>query len=140
MTPAGRNVTFQAISGTGALRLGAEFLARWFPGPKKIYLPSPSWGNHNAILTAGGLEVGAYRYYDKNTSGFDFEGAKEDIRVRRRRTKSCLEEKDSICNYPNTVLISEHSRGQHPALARLRPQPDRRRSEARAVEGTQSGK
>ena len=83
VTASGRNATFQSISGTGALRLGAEFLRSWHnTGPKKIYLPAPSWANHNAIFSNVGLEVGAYRYYDKATCGFDFEGAKEDIKVR----------------------------------------------------------
>ena len=47
----------------------------------KVWLPSPSWANHNAIFSAVGMEVGAYAYYDKATCGFDFEGAKADIKV-----------------------------------------------------------
>ncbi len=34
IVPGGRNVTVQSISGTGALRVGAAFLANWFPGNK----------------------------------------------------------------------------------------------------------
>jgi aspartate aminotransferase len=37
-----RVVITQSISGTGALRIGGQFLARFFPGTKKIYLPTPS--------------------------------------------------------------------------------------------------
>ena len=48
-----------------------------------MWLPAPSWANHNAIFSAVGLEVGAYGYYDKDTCGFDFEGAKADIKVRQ---------------------------------------------------------
>ena len=44
-------------------------------------MPSPSWANHNAIFSAVGMEVGAYAYYVKATCGFDFEGAKADIKV-----------------------------------------------------------
>lgn len=76
----GRNATFQAISGTGALRIGANYLAKWFPGNKTIYLPTPSWGNHTPIFKHAGMEVAGYRYYDKNTCGFDFAGACEDIK------------------------------------------------------------
>ena len=47
----------------------------------QVWLPAPSWANHNAIFSAVGLEVGAYSYYDKATCGFDFEGAKADIKV-----------------------------------------------------------
>ena len=39
----GRVATSQTISGTGALRIGGVFLARFFQGAggKKIYLPTP---------------------------------------------------------------------------------------------------
>ena len=75
----GRNVTVQTISGTGSLRVGANFLAKWFPGNKVVYLPTPSWGNHTPIFKHAGMEVASYRYYDKSTCGFDFNGACEDI-------------------------------------------------------------
>jgi len=75
----GRNVTVQCISGTGSLRVGGDFLAHWFPGNKKIYLPKPSWGNHTPIFKHAGLEVGSYGYYDPNTCGLDFAAACEDI-------------------------------------------------------------
>lgn len=38
----GRISVVQSISGTGALRLGGEFLNRFYSS-KKIYLPSPTW-------------------------------------------------------------------------------------------------
>merc|ERR1712029_828127 len=75
----GRNVTVQTISGTGSLRVGANFLAKWFPGNKVVYLPTPSWGNHTPIFKHAGMDVKSYRYYDKATCGFDFAGACEDI-------------------------------------------------------------
>ena len=71
----------QSISGTGALRIGGEFFARFYPGPKAIYLPTPTWGNHIPIMKDSGLEVKSYAYYDKKTVGLDFEGMKRDMRV-----------------------------------------------------------
>jgi aspartate aminotransferase len=71
----------QSISGTGALRIGGAFLARFFPGTKAIYLPVPTWGNHIPIFKDSGLEVRSYRYYDKKTIGLDFEGLKQDLLV-----------------------------------------------------------
>jgi len=47
-----------------------------------IYLPVPSWGNHTPIFRDSGLEVRGYRYFDKKTVGLDFEGLKEDLKVR----------------------------------------------------------
>lgn len=76
---AGQNATVQAISGTGALRVGGAFLNGFFPGTKDIYLPTPSWGNHGPIFRHSGLNVKAYRYYDPSTCGFDFKGALEDL-------------------------------------------------------------
>jgi aspartate aminotransferase len=38
----GRIVVTQSISGTGALRIGGEFLARFFEN-KAIYVPTPTW-------------------------------------------------------------------------------------------------
>ena len=73
----------QSISGTGALRIGGAFLARFYPHSKIIYLPVPSWGNHTPIFRDSGLEVRGYRYFDKSTVGLDFAGLKEDLKVQR---------------------------------------------------------
>lgn len=69
----------QSISGTGALRIGAEFLAKFYP-KKKIYLPTPTWANHGAIFRASGVEVAQYRYYDSKNIALDFDGLVEDLR------------------------------------------------------------
>ena len=37
--------TLQSLSGTGSLRVAAEFIAKFFPG-KTAYLSNPTWGNH----------------------------------------------------------------------------------------------
>ncbi|KAK7913059.1 hypothetical protein WMY93_013270 [Mugilogobius chulae] len=75
----GRSITVQTISGTGSLRIGANFLSRFHTGPKDVYLPKPSWGNHTPIFRDAGMQLKAYRYYDPSTCGFDFNGALEDI-------------------------------------------------------------
>jgi aspartate aminotransferase len=75
-----RLVITQSISGTGALRIGGAFLQRFYPGAKKIYIPNPSWANHNAVFKDSGLEVEKYRYYNKDTIGLDFEGMVADIK------------------------------------------------------------
>lgn len=74
-----RSVTVQTISGTGSLRIGANFLARFHPGPHDVYLPKPSWGNHTPIFRDAGMQLKAYRYYEPSTCGFDFKGALDDI-------------------------------------------------------------
>ena len=74
-----RLVITQSISGTGALRIGGEFLARFYPS-KKIFIPTPSWANHNAVFKDSGLDVEKYRYYNKDTIGLDFEGMVADLK------------------------------------------------------------
>jgi aspartate aminotransferase len=81
-SPIIKNKTYavaQSLSGTGALKVGAEFLKKFYPYNKSIYLPTPSWGNHNPIFADSGFEVKQYRYYKPETRGFDFEGCIEDI-------------------------------------------------------------
>ena len=76
-----RVVITQSISGTGALRIGGAFIERFYPGAKKIYIPTPSWANHGAVFKDSGLEVEKYRYYNKDTIGLDFEGLIADIKA-----------------------------------------------------------
>ena len=78
---AGANATVQGISGTGALRIGCAFLSSFFPGPKDLYLPSPSWGNHTPIGKHSGLNIKSYKYYNPKTCGMDFQGTLDDISV-----------------------------------------------------------
>ncbi|KAL3065411.1 hypothetical protein OYC64_015563 [Pagothenia borchgrevinki] len=75
----GRNITVQTISGTGSLRIGGDFLSRFHGGPRDVYLPKPSWGNHTPIFKDAGMQLKGYRYYDPSTCGFDFAGALDDI-------------------------------------------------------------
>ncbi|KAF2202062.1 hypothetical protein GQ43DRAFT_440010 [Delitschia confertaspora ATCC 74209] len=77
----GRVVVTQSISGTGALRIGGAFLERFYPGAKTIYIPTPSWANHNAVFKDSGLKVEKYRYYNKDTIGLDFDGMVADIKA-----------------------------------------------------------
>ena len=67
----GRVVTAQAVGGTGALRLGADFLKRFLPS-SEIYLSSPSWENHRAVFETAGFVVKDYPYYSAESHGLDF--------------------------------------------------------------------
>ncbi|ROV87646.1 hypothetical protein VSDG_09656 [Cytospora chrysosperma] len=76
-----RTAITQSISGTGALRIGGAFLARFYPGDKTIYIPTPSWANHGAVFKDSGLKVEKYRYYNKDTIGLDYDGMVADIKA-----------------------------------------------------------
>jgi aromatic-amino-acid transaminase len=49
-----RAVTVQAIGGTGALKIGADFLQRFAPGAQ-VYISDPSWENHRALFESAGF-------------------------------------------------------------------------------------
>lgn len=67
-----RAVTIQGLGGTGALKIGADFLRRFFP-ESDVYISNPSWENHRALFEAAGFTVHSYPYYQASTHGVDFE-------------------------------------------------------------------
>jgi len=68
-----RAVTVQALGGTGALKIGADFLKRFSPD-SQVYISDPSWENHRALFESAGFTVNNYTYYDPATHGVNFEG------------------------------------------------------------------
>jgi aromatic-amino-acid transaminase len=71
----GNIVTVQALGGTGGLKLGADFLKRFYPDVE-VWISEPSWENHRQLFEAAGFTVKSYPYYDPTTRGLDFEGMK----------------------------------------------------------------
>ncbi|KAJ3130870.1 Aspartate aminotransferase, cytoplasmic [Physocladia obscura] len=66
-----RYSTVQAVSGTGANRLAAEFLAKFKPAT--VYISNPTWGNHSKIFTAAGLSVLEYEYWNPKMRSLNYE-------------------------------------------------------------------
>jgi len=75
----GRAVTTQALGGTGALKIGADFLKRLLPNAV-VAISNPSWENHRALFEAAGFPVQNYRYYDPASHGVDRAGLLGDPR------------------------------------------------------------
>ena len=75
----GRVAAVQTLSGTGACRIAGEFFARFVGKGSKIYMPSPTWGNHIPIMRDSGLEPATYKYYRADTCSYDHEGFMADI-------------------------------------------------------------
>jgi aspartate/tyrosine/aromatic aminotransferase len=73
-----RVATVQSLSGTGALRIGAAFVAA-FLGDKTVYVSSPTWGTHNSILKHANCKAGTYKYWDAKNRNLDFNGMLSDI-------------------------------------------------------------
>jgi aromatic-amino-acid transaminase len=74
----GQVVTAQALGGTGALKIGADYLKRLNPDAK-VYISDPSWENHRALFESAGFVVENYAYYDAATRGVNFAGMKQDL-------------------------------------------------------------
>ncbi|TJZ74830.1 amino acid aminotransferase [Chitiniphilus eburneus] len=75
LAEAGRLVTAEALGGTGALKIGADFLKRLSP-EATVYISDPSWENHRALFESAGFKVENYPYYDATTRGVNFAGMK----------------------------------------------------------------
>ncbi|XP_019222462.1 aspartate aminotransferase, cytoplasmic isoform X1 [Oreochromis niloticus] len=74
----------QCLGGTGALKIGAEFLRRFYNGSNNtktpIYVSAPTWENHNAVFSSAGFEdVRPYRYWDAEKRGLDLAGFLGDL-------------------------------------------------------------
>jgi aromatic-amino-acid transaminase len=69
----GRVATVQTVGGSGALKVGADFLKRYFPG-SEVWVSNPTWDNHRAIFEGAGFKVHTYPYFDQATRGVDFDG------------------------------------------------------------------
>jgi aromatic-amino-acid transaminase len=75
-----RAVTVQALGGTGALKIGADFLKR-FSASSDVYISDPSWENHRALFESAGFKVNNYAYYDPSTKGVNFAGMIADLKA-----------------------------------------------------------
>jgi len=71
----GRVASVQALSGTGALRVAAEFVKTHLPAEAaEVWVSDPTWGNHNTIFAMAGLTVKTYPYWDASTKSLNLEG------------------------------------------------------------------
>jgi aromatic-amino-acid transaminase len=66
-----RVVTVQTVGSSGALKVAADFIRRWFPD-SQAWVSSPTWENHRAILEGSGVSVHNHPYFDPRTGGLDF--------------------------------------------------------------------
>ncbi|HTF13201.1 MAG TPA: amino acid aminotransferase [Burkholderiales bacterium] len=67
----GRVTTVQAVGGTGALKVGVDFIRRFAPGAA-MYISDPSYDNHRPLFEEAGFKVEMYPYYDPRTRGIKF--------------------------------------------------------------------
>jgi len=98
-----RAITVQALGGTGALKLGADFLKRFAPG-SDVYISDPSWENHRALFESAGFTVNNYTYYDPATHGVNFEGMLASLRAMPRGSIVVLH---ACCHNPTGADLTQ---------------------------------
>jgi len=75
----GKAVGVQSLSGTGALRVTGEFLAR-IMGYTTIYSSEPTWENHRLVfMNAGFKSYVPYTYWDPVGKGLNLQGMLADL-------------------------------------------------------------
>ena len=74
----GAVVTIQALGGTGALKVGADYLRQLLP-QATLFISDPSWENHRALFGTAGFAVETYPYYDPATRGVDFAAMRQKL-------------------------------------------------------------
>ena len=67
----GRIATVQTIGGSGGLKVGSDFLKRYYPD-SQVWVSDPTWDNHRAMFEGAGFTVNTYPYYDAATGGLKF--------------------------------------------------------------------
>ncbi|MEG1341258.1 MAG: amino acid aminotransferase [Pseudomonas sp.] len=99
---AGRVVTTQAVGGTGALKIGADFLKQLSPDAV-VAISDPSWENHRALFETAGFPVHNYRYYDAATHDVNRSGMLEDLNALPNGSIIVLH---ACCHNPTGVDLS----------------------------------
>jgi len=72
-------VGMQALSGTGSCRMALDFFARFKGKDAVVWVPDPTWPNHNNMIKDAGMQVKTYRYYDPATRGLAFGPFMDDL-------------------------------------------------------------
>ncbi|MBB5510126.1 amino acid aminotransferase [Paraburkholderia atlantica] len=99
----GRIATVQTLGGSGALKVGADFIKRYFAG-SRVWVSDPTWENHRFIFERAGFEVNAYPYYDESSGGLKFEEMLSAIDALPARSVVLLH---ACCHNPTGVDLND---------------------------------
>lgn len=95
-------VTVQTLGGTGGLKVGADFLKRFYPNAC-VAISDPSWENHRALFESAGFPVTTYAYYDAQTHDVDFKGMLSSLNALPAQSIAVLH---ACCHNPTGIDLS----------------------------------
>lgn len=98
-----RIATLQTLGGGGALRVGADFLKRYFP-ESTLWISDPSWDNHRVVFESAGFPVRSYPYYDDATGGLRFDAMLDTLASLPPRSIVLLH---ACCHNPTGVDLTQ---------------------------------
>jgi aromatic-amino-acid transaminase len=98
----GRIATLQTVGSSGGLKVGADFLKRWFPN-SQVWVSDPTWDNHRAMFEGSGLTVNTYPYYDAATGGLKFDAMLAALRTLPAKSIVLLH---ACCHNPTGVDLT----------------------------------
>ena len=112
----GRIATIQTLGGSGALKVGGDFLKRYFP-QSQVWVSDPTWDNHRAMFEGAGFQVNTYPYYDAATGGLKFDAMLSAIDALPAQSIVLLH---ACCHNPTGVDLSEAQWRQLTAVLKAR--------------------
>jgi len=98
----GRIATLQTLGGSGGLKVGGDFLKRYFPD-SQVWVSDPTWDNHRAMFEGAGFAVNTYPYYDPVSGGLLFAQMLDTIRALPKHSIVLLH---ACCHNPTGVDLS----------------------------------
>lgn len=98
----GRIATIQSVGSSGGLKVGADFIRRWFPD-SGVWVSGPTWDNHRSMFEGAGIPVQTYPYYDPETGGVRFADMLAALRELRPKSIVLLH---ACCHNPTGVDLT----------------------------------
>ena len=115
-TKENRVASIQTVGATGGMRLALDYVKRFFPGNKEVYISRP--GRHQELVTEVGLGLKEYTYYDARSKSIDLSLLLEDIEEAPRSSVFVFQA--SGHNPTSTDLAPEQWRSIQDAMATRR--------------------
>jgi aromatic-amino-acid transaminase len=97
-----RVATIQSVGSSGGLKVGADFIKRWFPD-SGVWVSDPTWDNHRSMFEGAGIAVHSYPYYDAASGGVRFDAMLDALRALPARSVVLLH---ACCHNPTGVDLS----------------------------------